>query len=492
MEFTNLYFLYILLPLTMVVYFVIPDVRRKNIALLTISLLFYAMGQPLYIPLLVGLSYVNYILALRIRPDKKLTVVIPVAINIIVLALFKYLDFFLGMLGVQTETGVLLGLLKSVTEGLNSIGFSFREPTTVLPIGISFYTFSAISYLVDVYRRKFPAEKSFFELLLYFCLFPKMLQGPIVRYEQMRKRLHQRKVNIRRVYEGLLRFVVGLSKKVLLADYCGKVVAELAGGADQALVGAWLSALLFTFQIYYDFSGYTDMAIGLGQMFGFRFCENFDLPYTSLSVTEFWRRWHMSLGSFFRDYVYIPLGGNRLGKLRQILNLLVVWALTGLWHGASWTFVIWGLYFFVLLAVEKQIMPMLEDLPKSLRNFLTMLLVLFGWVIFSHENFGELGSFVGAMLGFGGLSTVGIGIRVLNSLPLILVCWLGATSLPRMFVRILSSLCGMAGKERASAEITPTKVLYVTVSFLWICLLLWLCTISLVGSTSAPSIYGAF
>lgn len=492
LEFSNLYFLYILLPLTLIVYFAIPDVRRKNVALLVISLLFYAMGQPIYMLLLVGLSYLNYFLALRIRPGRKATVILPVAVNIAVLALFKYLDFFLGMVGVHTESGLLLGLLKSMTNGLNAIGFSFREPKTVLPIGISFYAFSAVSYLVDVYRRTVPAEKNFFDLLLYFSLFPKMLQGPIVRYEQLRKKIRQRKTNLRLVYEGGVRFAVGLAKKVLLADYCGKVVAELSGGADQALVGAWLSALLFTFQIYYDFSGYTDMAIGLGRIFGFKFCENFDMPYTSLSITEFWRRWHMSLGNFFRDYVYIPLGGNRRGKLRQILNLFVVWALTGLWHGASWNFVIWGLYFFVLLAAEKQIMPYLEDLPGALRNFLTMLLVLFGWVIFSHENFDALSSFIGAMLGFGGLSTVGIGIRVLNSLPLIAACWLGCTNLPGMFVRILKNVCGMVGKERKSDGITAGKVLYVTACFLLVCCLLWLCTVSMVGSTSAPSIYGAF
>lgn len=491
-EFSNLYFLYILLPLTVLVYFLIPDVRRKNTALLVISLLFYAMGQPLYVPLLVGLSYLNYRMALRIRPGTKASVAAPVAINIAVLALFKYLDFFLGILGIHTESGVLLGLLKSITGGLNAIGFSFREPTSVLPIGLSFYAFSAVSYLVDVYRKTVPAEKSFYDLLLYFSLFPKMLQGPIVRYEQMRKHLHQRKVNLRLVFEGLQRFCVGLAKKVLLADYCGKVIAELSGGADQALVGAWLSAILFTFQIYYDFSGYTDMAIGLGRIFGFRFCENFDLPYTSLSITEFWRRWHMSLGSFFRDYVYIPLGGNRRGVLRQILNLFVVWALTGLWHGASWNFVIWGLYFFVLLSVEKQIMPMLEDLPRALRNFLTMLSVLFGWVIFSHESFDSLAGAIGAMLGFGGLTTVGVGIRVLNSLPLMLACWLGVTRLPRIVAQMLSGLCGMAGKERKSSVVTAPKVVYVALCFLWMCLLLWLCTVSLVGSTSAPSIYGGF
>ena len=493
MEFSNLYFLYILLPLTLLVYFLMPDVRRKNLVLLVVSLLFYAMGQPIYLALLVGLSYVNYKLALKIRPKDQFTLILPVVLNLAVLALFKYLDFFLGIFGVASENGgFLLGLVKSMVNGLNSIGFSFAEPTTVLPIGISFYTFSVISYLADVYTGKVKAEKSFQNLLLYLCMFPKMLQGPIVRYEQVEKQLTQRKTNPRLIFEGALRFSVGLAKKVLLADYCGKIVTELASGADQALVGAWLSALMFMFQIYFDFAGYSDMAIGLGKIFGFRYCENFDLPYTSTSITEIWRRWHMSLGSFFRDYVYIPLGGNRRGKVRQIINLFVVWALTGLWHGASWNYVLWGIYFFVLLAIEKQILPQIQDLPKILRNFLTMLLVLFGWVLFSHEDFGELGSAFKAMFGFGGFASTGIGVKLLHSLPLILVCWIGSSSLPQMAARIWTNVCGMAGKHRKSNTVDVMKVVYVASCFIFMCLLLWLCTVSLVGSTSAPSLYSNF
>ncbi|MBO4937515.1 MAG: MBOAT family protein [Oscillospiraceae bacterium] len=492
MEFANLYFLYILLPLTLLVYFLMPDVWQKNLVLLAFSLLFYAMCQPIYLLLLVGLSYANYILALKIRPKEKETLILPVAMNIGVLALFKYLDFFLGIFGITTESGLLLGMLKGLVGGLNSIGFAFAEPTTVLPIGISFFTFSVISYLADVYTGKVRAEKAFVNFLLYVSMFPKMLQGPIVRYEQVERQLRERRTNPRLIFEGALRFSVGLAKKVLLADYCGKVVSELASGGDQALIGAWLSAILFMFQLYFDFSGYSDMAIGLGRIFGFRYCENFDLPYTSTSITEFWRRWHMSLGSFFRDYVYIPLGGNRLGFVRQILNLLAVWALTGLWHGASWNYVIWGLYFFVLLVAEKQLMPYLQDLPNMLRNFLTMLLVIFGWVIFSHEDFGALGSAIGAMFGFGGFTSTGIWTRLLNCLPLILVCWLGCSSIPRKAARIWANVCGMGGKRRKSNAVDVMKIVYVASCFMFMCLLLWLCTISLVGNTSAPSLYSNF
>lgn len=492
MEFANLYFLYILLPLTLLIYFLMPDIRKKNWVLLGASLLFYAMGQPIYLALLAGLAYLNFRFAHTIRPGHRETLIMPIAVNIAVLALFKYLDFFLGFFGVATENGLLLGLLKSMVTGLNKIGFAFAEPTTVLPIGISFYTFSVISYLADVYTKKVEPEQSYENFLLYICMFPKLLQGPIVRYEQVSEQLSSRKTNPRLIFEGAFRFTIGLSKKVLLADYCGKVVSELSTGADQAFLGAWLSAIMFMFQIFFDFSGYSDMAIGLGRIFGFRYCENFDLPYTSLSITEFWRRWHMSLGSFFRDYVYIPLGGNRRGKTRQVLNLFVVWSLTGLWHGANWNYILWGVYFFVLLSAEKQLMPYLETLPRLARNAITMLLVLIGWVIFSHEDLSAMGSALGAMIGLGGFTSVGIWTKLLNCLPLFLVCLAGCSNLPRIASRIWAGVCGMNGKRRKSNAVDPMKVAYVLSCFVYLCLLLWLCTVSLVGNTSAPSLYANF
>ena len=249
---------------------------------------------------------------------------------------------------------------------------------------------------------------------------------------------------------------------------------------------------MFTFQLYFDFCGYSNMAIGLGMVFGFKYCENFDLPYTSKSITEFWRRWHMSLGTFFRDYVYIPLGGNRKGRVRQILNMLVVWALTGLWHGASWNFVLWGIYNFVLLTIEKQIMPQLEELPDRLRNFLTMLAVLFGWVLFSHTDFAELGIAIKAMLGFSGFSAAGTGTLLMNALPLMVVCVIGCTGLPRMVSQIVAGMCGMQGKRRRSNTIDMGKIIYVAICFAFICLLLWLSVVSMIGTTSTPSIYADF
>ena len=493
MEFSNLYFLFILLPLTMLVYFLMPDMNRKNIALLGISMLFYAMGQPIYLLIMIGLSYVNYILGLRIRAGDKRSILIPVAIDLAFLGLFKYLDFFLGMVGIHVEHGVLMSFYRWIIDCLNAIGFSIQYPTTVLPIGISFYVFSMISYLADVYMGKVKIEKNFHSVLLCWLMYPQLLMGPIVRYEQVQVELHHRKMYPRMIFEGIQRFTIGLAEKVLLADYCGQVITRLADlGSDTMLLGAWLSAIMFTFQLYFDFCGYSNMAIGLGMIFGFRYCENFDLPYTSKSITEFWRRWHMSLGTFFRDYVYIPLGGNRHGKVRQIVNMFVVWALTGLWHGASWNFVLWGVYNFVLLCIEKQIMPQLEELPGRLRNFLTMLAVLFGWVLFSHTDFAELGIVLKGMMGYNGLSAVGTGTILKNALPLIIACVIGCSTLPRQVGQYFVNFCGMYGKRRRSNAIDGRKILFVAVKVGFICLLLWLCVVSMIGTTSTPSLYADF
>ncbi|HIT34732.1 MAG TPA: MBOAT family protein [Candidatus Faecousia intestinigallinarum] len=494
MEFANLVFLYLFLPIVLLVYHLMPGIKKRNTVLLVASLLFYAMGQPVYLGLIVLLSYVNFLLGLSVEKGKFRTLLLPVALNVAVLALFKYLDFFLGIFGlVSNDGGFLLSMIKSLTNGLNHIGFSFVEPTTALPIGLSFYTFQVIAYMVDIYRGESEPESYFKEFLLYLTLFPKLVQGPIARYSHIGYQLTERKTNYRMVFDGAQRFAIGLGKKVLLADYCGKVVADLAvSQSDGNLIGAWFSALMFFFQIYFDFSGYTDMAIGLGMTFGFRLPENFNLPYTSKSITEFWRRWHITLGAFFRDYVYIPLGGNRKGRPRQILNMLAVWLLTGLWHGAGWSFVLWGLYFFALLSVEKQIMPRLETWKGWLRHLTTMILVIVGWVIFSHTDIASLGKALGAMIGIGGVWAPGLGTRLLNSLPLMLVCFVGITPIPRMLGSIWSGLLGMQKKGKQASVITPGRVVYLLSVFGFICLLLWLCTVSLVGASSAPSIYAGF
>lgn len=463
MEFSSLYFLYLFLPLTLLVYFLVPGLRLKNIVLLAASLLFYAMGQPVYVLLLVGLSYANFAMARRIRPGKRNTLFLPVVVNLAVLGLFKYLDFFLGIFGITVaDGGVMLAALRGITNGLNSIGFAFRSPTSALPLGLSFYAFQVISYVADVYRGKVKAERSFFNLLLYLSMFPKMMQGPIVRYEQVARQLMDRRTTPRAAFEGAQRFIIGLAKKVLLADYAGKVVASLStGGGNGTFVGAWLAALMFMFQIYFDFSGYSDMAIGLGRIFGFRYCENFDLPYISTSITEFWRRWHMSLGSFFRDYVYIPLGGNRVSKTKWLRNILVVWLLTGLWHGAAWNFVLWGLFFAVFLTAEKLWYGRALAKTRVFKHIYVLLLVVVSFVLFDANSVGEAAATIGGLFGAAGVSAVNpISLYYLRSFAVVfLIGIVGATPLPKRIVEQL-------GSTRAGAMVVDVLEPLVLVSVL--------------------------
>lgn len=454
MEFSNLFFLYLFLPLTLAVYFLVPQMRGKNYVLIAASLIFYAMGHPYYLPLLLLTAYANYALAHRVEKVNRTLLAVAVGGNLGFLLLFKLLGQFAGV---------------------------------ALPIGISFYTFQLVSYQVDVYRGKTRPAQYFSKLLLYVSMFPKMVMGPIVRYEQVEKQLERRRTNPKAIFEGLIRFVVGLAKKVLIADYAYGVYDQLS---KQAFGGAaWLGALMFMFYIYFEFSGCTDMAIGLGRVFGFRYAENFDVPYASSSITDFWRRWHITLGSFFRDYVYIPLGGNRKGKGRQILNLLAVWALTGLWHGTSLNFILWGLYFFILLAIEKQIMPKLERLPFVVRNLITMFFVLIGWVLFAHENMAELGNTFAMMFGKGVFWNGSVTVILKNSIPLIVLCLLGSSVLPRWFAAIWSILLVRQKKQN---RFSLPQTLHAISLFLFAALLLYLCTASLVGASSKPSLYASF
>ncbi len=459
MEFSNLYSIYIFLPLTIAVYFLLPKMKQKNMVLVVASLLFYAFGQPYYLPLLLLTAFGNYILGYYVEKGKPLTVWLPVGLNLAVLCLFKLLDSFFG----DTST------------------------IAILPMGISFYTFQLISYHVDIYRGKVKPAESFTKLLLYISMFPKMLMGPIVRYEQIGPQIDNRRTNPRAIFEGAVRFAVGLAKKVLIADYAFTAYTELTkleyGGA------AWLGGLLFMFYIYFEFSGCADMAIGLGRIFGFRYAENFDLPYASGSITEFWRRWHATLGSFFKDYVYIPLGGNRKGKARQILNLFVVWALTGLWHGSHWNYIFWGLYFFVLLVVEKQIMPYLQKLPKIVQNLITMFFVFFGWVLFAHESLPELGNTFALMFGKGEFWSASVGVLFKNSLPLIALCFIGASAIPRYISYIWGNLMV---RGRKGDKISLTQTLHAVSLLLFAAALLFLCTASLLGASSQPSLYASF
>ena len=391
MVFSSLTFLLIFLPLLYLLYFVRSAPRWRNGVLLVMSLLFYGWGEPLWILAMLVSTFANFFCARALtrtenEGKRKLILAVGVVFSLSFLFYFKYAAFFANSLS------ALFGLGRTVAEKR-------------LPIGISFYTFQILTYTVDVYRKKAPALQNPLRLLLYISCFPQLIAGPIVQYADVADQLPERRILPDDFTAGLQRFIKGLAKKVLLANVCGAAIEELtlAGtGAPLSLLGAWLSMFLYTLQIYFDFSAYSDMAIGLGRTLGFRYKENFRFPYASLSVSEFWRRWHISLGSFFREYVYIPLGGNRRGAARTVLNLLIVWALTGLWHGASWNFMLWGLYFGVLLILERFVLKrVIEKTPKAIRWALTFLIAVVGWTIFYYTDFSALGQALGALFGAG-------------------------------------------------------------------------------------------
>ena len=385
MVFSNLFFLYIFLPLLLILYFIGKDDAYRRGVLIVFSLLFYAWGEPICVFVMIGLVLLDYAMGLLIsRADtksmKKTWLVVAVIANLGVLCFYKYLGFFI--------------------ENINTV-FRTSLPTLdiKMPIGISFFTFQTMSYVIDVYRGDTEVQRSFSKLLLYVSLFPQLIAGPIVRYKDIEMQLDNRHVTAEKINDGLFRFAIGLGKKAVIADACAVAVKSLNDLADVTLLGRWTSAVFFTLQLYFDFSGYSDMAIGLGKMFGFDFLENFNYPLTATSATDFWRRWHMSLGSFFRDYVYIPLGGNRRMQWR---NIIIVWFLTGLWHGASWNFVLWGLYYAVLLVIEKKfLLGVFKKMGKGLRfvvtHLYTIFITVFGFAIFYFEKdlFKNLGYLFG-------------------------------------------------------------------------------------------------
>lgn len=395
MVFSDLFFLFVFLPSFILLYNLGGWADRKtsldslnpshvwrNATLVVFSLLFYAWGEPVYVLLMIVTVLLNYLTALwmvRSMATRKLALITGLALNLMILGSFKYLGFF--------------------ARSLNSLGLDVPVPGISLPIGISFYIFQSISYLVDVYRCEAPAQRRYADLLLYISMFPQLIAGPIVRYDTIAREINSRKASAEDIYDGAFRFLIGLGKKVILANQFSEVSDQFLrdGLSSLSTGGAWIGILAFTFQIYFDFSGYSDMAIGIGRCLGFHFKENFNHPYCCDSITDFWRRWHMSLGSFFRDYVYIPLGGNRR---RQWFNILVVWFLTGMWHGASWNFIIWGLYFGLIIMVEKfTIIPWRGRIPRPLLHLYALLVVVLGWGIFYFEDTGELTTFFRAIFG---------------------------------------------------------------------------------------------
>lgn len=414
MVFSSIFFIFSFLPVTIVAYYLAPK-RVRNGILLLASLFFYAWGEPVYLFLMLYSILFNYVMGIDIARKQRrgkragVSLFFGVAVNLLILGFFKYYGFLAE--NIEALSGMILPKLE-----------------LSLPIGLSFYTFQSLSYLVDVYRGKAQYQKNILSFGLYISMFPQLVAGPIVQYADIDAQLKERESSLDKFGQGVRYFIWGLGKKVLLANNLGVVYEAIAALPSLSVLSAWVGALAYTFQIYYDFSGYSDMAIGLGKMFGFELKENFAHPYCSRSITEFWRRWHISLGSWFREYVYIPMGGNRVGVLRHIFNLLVVWALTGLWHGASWNFVVWGLYYGVLLIVEKYLLRRVTERIPILGTIYTMLLVIVGWVFFFSPTLLEAGAYLGAMFGRGtaGITDEAGMYYLLTSLILFWFSWIFA------------------------------------------------------------------
>jgi alginate O-acetyltransferase complex protein AlgI len=464
MVFSSLVFLFRFLPLVLIVYYLAPK-RCRNFILFVFSLVFYAWGEPVYVVLMLFSTIWDYTLGRLIgvfhtqgkKGGAKICLFLSLLGNLGLLMVFKYADF------------AIVTANQITSLHLHKLNLS-------LPVGISFYTFQTLSYTIDVYRRKVKPQKNFVTFAAYVSLFPQLIAGPIVRYETVEKELHERTVSLHDFSQGAFRFSVGLAKKVLIANSIGGLFDEI-GALDMGNLStatAWLGVLAFTFQIYFDFSGYSDMAIGLGRMFGFHFLENFDYPYESASVTEFWRKWHISLSTWFKEYVYIPLGGNRKGMARQLMHIAIVWLLTGLWHGASWNFVLWGVYYAFLLIMEKLfLLRLLNHLPKLAGHLYTILAFVGGWAIFCICDVKEGMKYAFTLLGRGqSLVNQNFMYYLLSYAGLFLLAALGATSIP----------------ARVAKRIPGQKIL----RLFWIAICLLLSLSFLVADTYNPFLYFRF
>ena len=466
MLFSSVPFLFYFAVATALAYFLVAlltprHMLPRNAVLLLSSLFFYGWGEPKYLALMIFsiLAFYGYGLAIffsKSQKVKKLWLLLSVVTGVALLGVFKYADFFVSSF--NAATGLAVPLLH-----------------LALPIGISFYTFQCMSYVVDVYRGQVEAQKNPISFGAYVSFFPQLIAGPIVRYVDIAQELKERSTHADDLYLGLRRFLTGLAKKVLLANQFGELTALFRASGEKSLVFYWVYAIAFTLHIYFDFSGYSDMAIGLGRIFGFRFPENFNYPYLSKSVTEFWRRWHMTLGGWFRDYVYIPLGGNRVGKFRWVLNILAVWMLTGLWHGAAWNFVLWGLLFAALLLLEKWV-PALQKLPKVLRHGYVLLAVVLSFVLFNANDMAQAGQDFAGLFGLAGLPLLSTQtVYYLQSyLMLFILGFMGATPLPRMLEARLP--------EKVRAVLEPVGLIA----------LLLLCSGYLVDGSYNPFLYFRF
>jgi alginate O-acetyltransferase complex protein AlgI len=470
MVFSSFVFLFLFLPVVLLCYYVCPP-KGRNFVLLVFSLLFYAWGEPKYVLIMLFSTVFDYTNGRLIAYGRdrgkarftKTVLVIDLVGNLGILGFFKYTDFFIN--SINSITGAGISLLH-----------------IALPIGISFYTFQTMSYTIDVYRGTVPAQRNILNFATYVTLFPQLIAGPIVQYKTIADELEKRNVGWEDFSEGALRFSVGLAKKVILANQIGSLWTQISGAQSLTVASAWLGAIAYTFQIYFDFSGYSDMAIGLGRMFGFHFLENFDHPYISTSITEFWRRWHISLSGWFREYVYIPLGGNRKGVAANVRNLLIVWALTGLWHGASVNFILWGLYYGVLLILEKFVFaPVVKKCnAHGFGHLYTMFFVIAGWVIFAQTDMSALGTYLKAM--------VGIGVPAVSSDFLYYL----STNAVLLVLLVICSLDWKRAKEKLALWRGKSPVRSAVLSAVWMVLLLGLSTAFLVGDSYNPFLYFRF
>ena len=459
MIFSSLPFLFFYLVAVLAVYKLSP-LKLRNLILLVVSLFFYGWGEPVYILIMllsIVVDYVHGMLVERWREDDRKArraVASSVFFNLAILVFFKYWDFLAGNL--NALTGLQLPVL-----GLP------------LPIGISFYTFQTMSYTIDVYRQDAPVQKDPIAFGAYVTLFPQLIAGPIVRYKSVADQLEERREDLDKFVSGIRRFTVGAAKKVLLANAIGQLWDQSLAAEGLTAAGAWLAA--YAFQIYFDFSGYSDMAIGLGRMFGFEFLENFNYPYISKSVVEFWKRWHISLTTWFREYVYFPLGGNRVPKWKWIRNILIVWTLTGIWHGAGWNFLLWGLYYGAWMLAERLFLgKWLEKLPRAVRHIYTMFIVLIGWALFAVEDMGRLGAYFSSLFGGGGWFSAVDGYRLRTYLPTLVILAIGSTPL-------MGKLWDRLG-EKTRAVLQPLLVLGALI----------ICTASLVDAGYNPFLYFRF
>lgn len=435
MVFSSLTFLYIFLPIVLIIYYIVPK-KFRNLFILLSGLFFYAWGEPIYVVIMIASTLIDYFAGLIIykagdrKTPRRIALIVSVVMNLSLLGFFKYSGF--------------------IVENINKIfGTSYGEPTSLLPIGISFFTFQSMSYTIDLYRGKINVQKNPITFAAFVTLFPQIVAGPIVRYEDIATELDNRIVNIDTIWEGVIQFATGLGKKVLIANNIGVVWDNIKALELSALptATAWLGIGAYTLQIYFDFSGYSDMAIGIGKMLGFHFPKNFDYPYMSKSISEFWRRWHMTLSAWFKSYVYFPLGGSRKGLKRTILNLAIVWLLTGIWHGASWNFILWGVLYGVLIILEKLIktllqkkdrLSILDKIPSFIKRIYTIVLVMLGWVLFDTDSISEGFSYIGRMFSFTGTFYDSYTIYILiNFGVLFVIAIIGSTNLPKRVVNTL-------------------------------------------------------